>query len=132
MAADPMRQRSLDEVLVVVFVIATAAIAAVTVLLYRRERRLNQLWVVAGIDTAAMSYMAAAMASSSTVLVPVTWIVVAYLGCETFAWLLGLWDRAPAQARSSLGLSGRIGLDIRLTLAVMTASMAYMLIAMAA
>lgn len=129
-AADPMRQRGLDRTLVVVFALLTVAIAAATVLVRRREGRLNPVWAATGVDTAAMTYMAAVMAWPSTLPVVVSWIVVAYLGCQVFAWLFGGWDRALAGRRSSLGLSGPNSLDIRLTLAVMAASMAYMLAAM--
>jgi hypothetical protein len=128
-AADPMHQRDLDRGLVVVFAIITAAIAAAAVLVARREGQLNPLWVAAGVDTAAMIYMAAVMASPSTAQAAVTWIVVAYLGGQTLAWLLGVWDHVLAH-RSSLGLSGHISIDIRLSLAAMAAGMAYMLAAM--
>jgi hypothetical protein len=128
-AADPMRQRGLDRAFILIFAIITLAIAAATVLLCRREDRPNPLWVATGVDTAAMMYMATVMASPSTAPRVVTWIVVAYLVCQTFAWLLGLWDRVLAH-RPSLGLADRISIDIRISLAVMAAGMAYMLAAM--
>jgi Domain of unknown function (DUF5134) len=128
---DLLRQRVLDHALVVVFAVVTAVIAAGTASVGRREGRLNPLWAATGVQTAAMIYMAVVMASPSTLPAALTWIVVAYLGCETLAWLLGLWDRVLARRRASLGLSGPNGVDIRVTLALMAASMAYMLAAVA-
>jgi hypothetical protein len=122
-------QRDLDRALVVDFAIIIAAIAAAAALVGRREGRLNPLWVATGVDTAAMIYMAAVMASPSAAQIAVTWIVVAYLGGQSLAWPLGVWDHVLVH-RSSLGLSGHISIDIRLSLAAMAAGMAYMLAAM--
>ena len=129
-AADPMRQRGLYDALEVLFAVIAVALVVTSVVVGRRERVLNPLWVVAAVDSAAMSYMAAVMLSPSAVPAAVTWVVVAYLACDSLAWLLGLWDRALASRGPSVGLSGHNTLDIRLSLAVMAASMAYMLAAM--
>ncbi len=129
-AADPMRQRGLYDVLEVLFAVVAVALVVTAVVVRRRERVLNPLWVVTAVDSAAMSYMAAVMLSPSAVPAAVTWVVVAYLAFDTLAWLLDLWGRALASRDRSVGLSGHNTLDIRLSLAVMAASMAYMLAAM--
>ncbi|MCV7220991.1 DUF5134 domain-containing protein [Mycolicibacterium elephantis] len=130
-AADPMRQAGLDRALVVVFAVVTVAIAATAAALSRREGRANPLWAATGSDTAAMVYMAVIMAPVLTVSTTVSWVIVAYLGVQTLAWLFGVWERTLSPRRSSPGLSGPFGYDVRLSLAVMTASMGYMLAAMA-
>jgi Domain of unknown function (DUF5134) len=129
-AAGPMRQRALDNALEVLFAVIAVVLVVTAVVVRRRERVLNPLWVVTAVDSAAMSYLAAVMLSPSAVPAAVTWVVVAYLACDTLAWLLDLWDRALASRGPSVGLSGHNTLDIRLSLAVMAASMAYMLAAM--
>lgn len=129
-ATDPMRQRGLYYVLEVLFAGIAVALLVTAVVVRRRERVPNPLWVVTAVDSAAMSYMAAVMVSPSAVPVVLTWVVVAYLACNTLAWLLDLWDRALASRGPSVGLPGHNTLDIRLSLTVMAASMAYMLAAM--
>lgn len=129
-AADPMDQRALDHTLAVIFGILTLVLLVATVLIRQREHVLNPRWVATAVDTAAMTYMAVLMPSPSDVPAAITWIVVGYLGVETLAWLSGLWDRLPASRSTAIGLSGHDGIDVRISLAVMTASMAYMLAAM--
>ena len=132
-ATDPMRQRALYYMLEALFAIIAVALAITAVVVRSRERVLNPLWVVTAVDSAAMSYMAAIMLSPSAVPAAVTWVVVAYLAGDALAWLLDLWDRTVISRDRSIGsieLSGHSTLDIRLTLAVMAASMAYMLAAM--
>jgi Domain of unknown function (DUF5134) len=129
-ATDPMRQRGLYYMLAVLFAVIAVALAVTAIVVRRRERVLNPLWVVTAVDSAAMSYMAAVMLSPSAVPAAVTWVVVAYLACDALAWLLGVWDRAVVSRGPSVALSGHNTLDITLTLAVMAASMAYMLAAM--
>lgn len=129
---------------------------AVTVLLGRHEGRLNPLWLASALDMVAMAYM---FLPGSLRPAGLTWIVVGYLTCEIGAWLANLWaaprlgvaapqarpaaatpgvpatPAAPGAAtavasRRELGLSECSALDVRASLALMAASMAYMLAAM--
>ncbi|MGF6882947.1 hypothetical protein ABIA39_001889 [Nocardia sp. GAS34] len=73
----------------------------------------------------------ATLFAALTVALPrvITWVVVAYLGAATLAWLFRLWDRAH-RAHPTAGLIGHDSLDVRISLAVMTAAMADMLASM--
>ncbi len=130
-AADPMGQVGLDRVLLAVFAALTVALAAVIVAVGRREGVVNPLWVVTGLDTAAMAYMSAVMLWPASIGHAVTWVVIGYLCVDALAWILGVWDRLPVLKRPAIGLPGHDSLDIRLSLAVMAAGMAYMLLTMA-
>jgi hypothetical protein len=145
------------------FCLAAVTLVVVAVVLWRREGVVNPLWLFAGVDMLAMSYMLAPSWARSAWL---TVVIVVYLVGQVAAWGLGLWDRLPvfraglagapsvgAVASSSrgggrgpallsadpdvetrpgpvLGLTGHSTPAVRLTLAVMAASMAYMLAVM--
>lgn len=131
-----------------IFAALTAALLLTTVLQFRREGALNPLWLATSIDMAAMAYMFLPMNAQPLLL---TWVVIAYLAAHALVWLCDVWARAgsftladpPGEPlppsggagtavvqRRSLGLSGKVDLSVRITLAVMAASMGYMLLAM--
>lgn len=79
---------------VVIFWLSTAAIAVWMIFRSVERRRFSFLWIVALIMQASMIYMW--MPNWAPAL---TWILVAYFGLETVAWLGGLLDdskRTPA------------------------------------
>ncbi|HLR28019.1 MAG TPA: DUF5134 domain-containing protein [Ruania sp.] len=131
-----------------IFTALTAALLLTTIVQFRREGALNPLWLATSIDMAAMTYMFLPMNAQPLLL---TWVVIAYLATHTLIWLCDVWARAniftladsPGEPplpggsagtavvqRRSLGLSGKVDLSVRITLAVMAASMGYMLLAM--
>src|SRR5699024_2168037 len=131
-----------------IFAALTAALLLTTIVQFRREGALNPLWLATSIDMAAMTYMFLPMNAQPLLL---TWVVIAYLATHTLIWLCDVWARAniftladsPGEPplpggsagtavvqRRSLGLSGKVDLSVRITLAVMAASMGYMLLAM--
>lgn len=72
------------------FCLATVTLAVVTVVLWRREGAVNPLWLFAGVDMFAMSYMLAPSWARSAWL---TVMIVVYLVGQVAAWGFGLWDR---------------------------------------
>lgn len=135
------------------FAAGTVLLFACTATLGRREGGLNPVWLVTGLDMMVMTYMFLPGSARPAAL---TWIAVTYLVGQVGAWLANLWARprrgvavpdAPetqaavataqgpgaataAAPRRQFGLSGCAALDVRITLAIMAASMAYMLAAM--
>jgi hypothetical protein len=148
-----MHQRALNWLIAVVFAAAAVALAVTIGVLRGRERSLNPLWVATTIDVLAMVYMGVIMRPSVRGPATLTWVFVVDLVGQTLAWAGGLWDRVPvlrraaagaavrvdgessnalaAPARPSVGLTAHVSIDIRISLAVMAASMAYMLAALA-
>lgn len=135
---------------VALFLGVAVATAAATAVLWRREAALNPLWVVLALDMLVMAYMWLPVAARPAGL---DVALAAYLGCQVLAWALGLWDRVPVLARSgpapmaagtvatavprpATGATAMVGLivhsspAVRITLAVMVASMGYMLVVM--
>ncbi|NHD15541.1 MULTISPECIES: DUF5134 domain-containing protein [unclassified Actinopolyspora] len=119
----------------------------------RREGGFNPLWGTAAAGMLIMTYMMVPLQLRPSWL---TLVLVAYLCCETVIWAGGLWQRlpssrtpprlpptgvelstapgaaGPAPAGGSgrgFGLVAHRSLGVRLSLAVMAASMAYMLTA---
>ncbi|WP_438388265.1 DUF5134 domain-containing protein [Actinopolyspora saharensis] len=119
----------------------------------RREGGFNPLWGTAAAGMLIMTYMMVPVQLRPSWL---TLVLVAYLCCETVIWAGGLWQRlpssctpprrpptgvelstapgaaGPAPAGGSgrgFGLVAHRSLGVRLSLAVMAASMAYMLAA---
>lgn len=158
-AAHPMAQRGLDRGEAVVFGVATVVLAVTTAVLRRREDVLNPVWVASCLEMLAMTYMAVIMQLPTDARpTPVTWLVVSYLASQILAWAFGIWDRVPAltprtqvvsatspngtassaappvaetpATRPSVGLPAHYTPAIRVSLAVMAASMAYMLAVM--
>jgi len=125
-ATDPMRQSGLDRVLFIAFVAITAGLAIATVVIGRREGVGNPVWAASALDSAAMAYMSAIMLWPKAFAPLVSWIVIGYLILAALMWAFGLWARLPGARRPAAGLCGHQDLDVRLTLAVMAASMAYM------
>lgn len=125
-----------------VFGALTVLLVVSTVLLRRREGLFNPLWVAAAVDMLVMTYM---LLPAGTRPVALTGVFVLYLGAQAVAWALGLWDRAPAYRStaptpaggpgtpSAGGTGAGVGLvahstaAVRVSLAVMAVSMAYML-----
>ncbi|MBU3065923.1 DUF5134 domain-containing protein [Nocardia sp. NEAU-G5] len=128
-AVDPMRQHLLDHWLATLFAALTVALLIVITVVRQREGTVSLRWIATTIDSAAMTYMAAMMPAPSGVPRVITWVVVAYLGAATLAWLFRLWDRAQP-AHPTAGLIGHDSLDVHISLAVMTAAMADMLASM--
>jgi Domain of unknown function (DUF5134) len=148
-----MHQRGLSWLIAVVFAAAAVALAVTIGALRGRERRLNPLWVATTIDMLAMVYMGVIMLPSVRGPATLTWAFVVYLTGQTLAWAGGLWDRVPAlrpaaagaavrvggecsnapaaPTRPTVGLTAHVSIDIRISLAAMAASMAYMLAALA-
>ena len=148
-----MHQRGLNWLIAVVFAAAAAALAVTIGVLRGRERSLNPLWVATTIDMLAMVYMGVIMLPSVRGPATLTWVFVVYLAGQTLAWAGGLWDRFPAlrpaaagaavrvggessnalaaPTRPTVGLTAHVSIDIRISLAAMAASMAYMLAALA-
>lgn len=145
-----MRYPALHQAGLVLFALLSVGFAAAVVILRRREGILNPLWVASALDLAAMTYM---FAPPSSWLVPSTYALVFYLGVQAVAWAVGWWSRVPivspvaplaADAVSAgggevvpaddraeaVGLRATSSPSVRATLAVMAASMAYMLAAM--
>lgn len=143
-----MTQPALARAGLVLFSAITVAVLATTMVCRQHEGALNPLWLATGLDMLAMTYMFLPATGRPATL---TWIAIAYLAGHASAWASNLWSRIPlhstitsgatavgagdgpgaAQAhRPTLGLSGETDLGVRITLAVMAASMAYMLLAM--
>lgn len=125
-----------------VFALAALTIVAVSIAMRHRENVLNPLWVMLAVDLAIMAYMWLPTAKRSSV---IDNLLVAYLVCQVLAHIVGIWERVPALERSMpggrhsprppptiavVGLTAHTGLIGRSTLAVMAASMGYMLMAM--
>lgn len=148
----------------VLFALLAIAVTGVVVALWRREGALNPLWVFSAAEMLVMTYM---FLPASAKLSGVGYILAVYMGMQSLAWALGLWDRlsvfgSPAQFRSTrgsvqivdpdghernptllpadpypeqitrpvLGLTAHSSVVVHITLAVMAASMAYMLAVM--
>jgi hypothetical protein len=148
-----MDQRGLNWLIAVVFAAAAMALAVTIGVLRGRERSLNPLWVATTIDMLAMVYMGVITLPSVRGPATLTWVFGVYLAGQTLAWAGGLWDRVPvlrpaaagaavrmdressnalaAPTRPTVGLTAHVSIDIRISLAAMAASMAYMLAALA-
>lgn len=124
------------------FISAALVAAAVSIGMRYRENVLNPLWLMLTFDLAIMAYMWLPTARRSSVLDS---LLATYFLYQVFAWILGIWDRIPVLERSMpggkhspkpaptvavVGLTTHNSLAGRATLAVMAASMGYMLIAM--
>src|SRR5699024_670224 len=128
-----------------IFAALTAALLLTTVLQFRREGALNPMWLATSMAMSVVSSMFVAMNAPPLLL---TWAVIAYLAAHALVWLCDVWARAgsftlaapPGEPlppsggagtavvqRRSLGLSGTVDLSVRITLALMAASMGYML-----
>nr|WP_275106934.1 DUF5134 domain-containing protein [Nocardia terpenica] len=129
-AADPMKQAGLDRALFAVFTVVAAGLVAVTAAVGLREGAANPLWALTVLDAAAMAYMSAVMLWPQAIGHVVSWVVIAYLCVDAIGWMFGVWDRLAVLRRESIGLAGHDSADVRVSLAVMAASMAYMLAAM--
>lgn len=145
-----MAHPGLYEAGLVAFLLLAVAMAAVVALVWRREDVLNPLWVAAAVDLMAMTYMFVPTTSRPA---QVTFLLMLYLGSQAVAWLMGLWNRVPnlspepfrvsdaasanvgevdsvQRPERAVGLQATASLSVRSTLAVMAASMAYMLAVM--
>lgn len=142
----------------VVFGVLTVTSAATATVLRRREHVLNPLWLATAVDMLAMTYMWLPTAARPTVLtwVFVAYLVGQMLAWATGLWshipvlrpaaaattsmLATTASRQPSAsstaAAQAMGISRAVGLpadprpDVRVSLAVMAASMGYMLAAM--
>lgn len=99
----------------------------------------NGLWAVLAFDLAVMAYMW----SPSGYVAPITWLLVAYLGIEAVLWATNYYRRLDEHViikgvgtnpNGTLTVTAVQPLvcehDLRATMALMTAGMAYMLAAM--
>jgi hypothetical protein len=124
------------------FACAAFVAAAVGVAMRYRENVLNPLWVMLAIDLAIMAYMWLPATNRSHTL---DGVLVTYFLYQIVAWTFGIWDRVPVLERSApggrhsprppptvavVGLTVHTGLTARAILAVMAASMGFMLVAM--
>lgn len=124
------------------FISAALVTAAVSITMRRRENVLNPLWVMLAVDLGVMAYMWLPVTNRPSIL---DGLLAVYSGYQVVAWLFGMWDRIPVLDRSMPGgnhrprpaptvavvsLTTHTSLTGRATLAVMAASMGYMLIAM--
>ncbi|HVV11998.1 MAG TPA: DUF5134 domain-containing protein [Amycolatopsis sp.] len=123
------------------YVVVAVALAATTAAHWRREAVVNPLWVASTLDVVVMVYMLLPVRTPT-----VSGVFVVYLAGQAVAWALGLWSRVPAlrpvpadgtagtepggSATVAVGLTAHSSPIVLSTLAVMAASMAYMLIAM--
>ncbi|WP_019854294.1 DUF5134 domain-containing protein [Actinopolyspora mortivallis] len=143
-----MRHPDLYRVGLVLFALITVLELVVTVVLRSREGLVNPLWLSSTAGMLAMTYM---MVPGSSRPAWLTLVFVGYLCCETVVWSLGWWERVPwlrphgvtapapgaattAPGRAVLrergvGLPAHCSPGVRASLAVMAASMAYMLLA---
>ncbi len=125
-----------------VFISAALVAAAVSTGMRYRENVLNPLWLMLTLDLTIMAYMWLPTTSRSPIL---DGLFAVYFIYQVFAWVLGIWDRIPVLERSMpggkhcpkpaptvavVGLTAHNSAAGRATLAVMAASMGYMLIAM--
>lgn len=138
-----MTHRPLYTAGTVLFAALTVTLAGATAAFRHREGVLNPLWVTSAADMLVMGYMMLPATARPGWL---TSVLVGYLTIQVVVWALGLWDRAPAfrsPAPAVLDVpantSGAGGVatmtahsapTVRISLAVMAASMAYMLVAM--
>ncbi|TQJ00964.1 DUF5134 domain-containing protein [Amycolatopsis cihanbeyliensis] len=135
-----MRNEGLYEAGLVLFALFTVAVVIGALLIRRNEGVLNPLWIAAGVDMVAMTYMLLPMSGRFA---PVTYLFVGYLGCQAVAWVTGLWGRvpvlrpvlagapdAPEAAAPAVALTAHSAPTVPPSLAVMAATMAYMLAAM--
>ncbi len=129
-AADPMKQAGLDRAMFTVFAVVAVGLVVVTAGVGRREGAANPLWALTVVGAAAMAYMSAVMLWPQAIGPVVSWVVIAYLCVDAIGWAFGVWDRLAVLRRESIGLAGHDSVDVRISLAVMAASMAYMLAAM--
>lgn len=131
---------------VVLFGLLALAAAVKAVLLRRREGVFNPLWLMSSVDMFVMAYMSTHGLRTA----PLTWLLIAYLLVQAVAWAVGTWIRIPVFASRPrvgqdtdmadvsavpvrirrLGLTPHSTVAVRTTLAVMAASMAYMLAVM--
>ena len=124
------------------FISAALVVAAVSIALRFRENVTNPLWVMLAVDLAIMAYMWLPTMNRPPAL---DGLLAIYFGAQVLAWLFGIWDRVPVLDRSMPGgrhrptpaptvavvqLTTHTGLVGRATLAIMAASMGYMLITM--
>lgn len=128
------------------FAVLTVSLIVSTALLHRREGTVSPLWIATAADMLAMTYMLLPTAARPEA---VSYLLAGYLACSAIAWALGLWHRLPALAEPEPALgngqrlpardarpAGAVGLtldssiDVRATLAVLAASMGYMLVGM--
>jgi hypothetical protein len=94
----------------------------------RREGRPDWLWGAATADMGAMAYMSLPAADRAALL---SYLFVTYLCVEALLWALA---PSPSPRMSPAGRDGAVlsSAGVRVTLAVMSVSMAWMLIAMQA
>lgn len=134
------------------FAAGTIALGVGTVVLARREGGVCLLWVASTVEMLAMTYMLLPMQVRPGA---VNYVFALYLAGSALAWALGLWQREPARrerpavaaAAAQQGQGGapaafaepepprpRLTVpgsrDVPVTLAVMSASMAYMVVFM--
>ncbi|MDQ2706486.1 MAG: DUF5134 domain-containing protein [Actinomycetota bacterium] len=124
------------------FISAAFVVAGASIVMRYRENVLNPLWVMLTVDLAIMAYMWLPTTSRPSML---DGLLAVYYVYQAVAWMLGLWDRIPVLDRSMpggrhsprpaptvavVGLTTHTSLAGRATLAVMAASMGYMLVAM--
>ena len=127
---------------VVVFALAAAAIAVWVVYALANQRLLDVLWVVLLIDMVGMTYMFAAAQITVGVLI---YLFAAYFAVEMGCWVFGAFNQpnpelrvipavvgggTVAVAAEARPLAEASTLEVRLTLGLMAAGMAYMFVAM--
>lgn len=125
-----------------VFVVAASASIAAAIMFRLRDGALNPLWILATMEMAAMVYMFLPMSARSML---VSFVLAAYLAAIGLLWALGRWDGHYHAAQPSVvdgdsanpmllaaaaaAVPRRQAMPLlRVSLATMTAGMAYMLL----
>ncbi|GAA4913102.1 DUF5134 domain-containing protein [Streptomonospora salina] len=141
-----MRHEGLHQGGLVLFALLAAGTVAAAVGLRSREGALNPIWTMSALDYLAMVYMLAAPALRPAWL---GYAFAAYFACAVVGWVARAFDRLPVFARPAAVGAGHAGpallsappeggsggpsrsrMSVALTLAVMAAAMAAMLVAM--
>ncbi len=127
---------------VVVFGLSALAIAGWIVYATINRRPLDVLWVIQMLSMLGMTYM---FAVPLVAVAPLTYLCTVYFATEMGCWALGAFDRpqgpqqvipavvgggASALRAEARPLAGAGSLEMRVTLSLMAAGMAYMFLAM--
>jgi hypothetical protein len=137
MYVEPMPGAATSQTGLLVFGVATCVLAGWTMLLRRRETRWSPLWIFTTADMAVMTYMFVPPAHWSHF---VTSVCTAFQLAQALAWIFARWQRlapapaaapvAPAQPSVHCGITAPTVRSVRLSLAALAVSMAYLLLSM--
>jgi hypothetical protein len=105
---------------------ASAALAAGMLVTEPRRRSVGWLWPLAVLDLIAMTYML----RTGRLVSAISWLLVAYLVAQTALWTTAAGGRLVAGQPAAFPARASHAVALRLGMMLMTASMAYMLIAM--